>query len=561
MLTIGTVLRNRYRILQVLGSGGFGDTYLAEDEDLPGKPRCVVKQLHPKDNNPETFRIAKSLFEREAEYLYRIGNSHPQIPDLYAHFTEGGNFYLVQEFIDGHNLTQELPEGKKLSESETIRLLLDILEVLAFVHQQNVIHRDIKLQNLMRRRSDGKIILIDFGAVKDVSVLQTNSQGLTNMTVSIGSPGYMPSEQAQGKPKLSSDVYAVGMIGIQALTGISPANLPEDVNTGEILWKNLVQVNPSFAAVLDKMTHYHFGQRYRSALEALEGLRAVAVQSSAEPTVVLPTIQSAPPQGTVPPTVVSSQGTPAAPQGTVPPTVASPQGSTSQTKFPVAILAGVVIAAVAGIGFWIISRRPATVVTTAPPPETATRSPEPQPTPTPTPRETFTPPPTPAPSPTRTFQKVEIRELETYKHPSGIYSMQIPKGWKLTDSSQSGIVNHVWLDAFENSLVGVQIFADPGTPPQEILTKFVQGVFGSFPDFNLGSTVNHPDGSISITWYFTSTSEGVTGKVRGDTYITKYPDRVVLKTVGVLADQFDRLEPTFKQILGSFDINTSATLP
>jgi len=544
MLTIGTVLRNRYRILQVLGSGGFGDTYLAADEDLPGKPRCVVKQLHPKDNNPETFRIAKSLFDREAEYLYRIGNSHPQIPNLYAHFTEEGNFYLVQEFIDGHNLAQEIPEGKKLSEAETIRLLLDILEVLAYVHQHNVIHRDIKLQNLMRRRSDGKIILIDFGAVKDVSVLQTTPQGLTNMTVSIGSPGYMPSEQAQGKPKLSSDVYAVGMIGIQALTGISPANLPEDVNTGEILWKDLVQISPRFAQVLEKMTHYHFGQRYRSAIEALEALQAVANQSSAQPTVIMPESQTAMPPSQPNPT-----------QGAVPPTVVPPQsttqGSTSPTKFPVALLAGVAIAAVAGMGFWVVSQRPADRVTTTTPTETRT----PEPTPTPTTEVT------PAPSPTRTFQRVEISELETYKHPSGIYSMKVPKGWKLTDSSQNGIINHVWLDASENALVGVQIFADPGSPPQEILTTFVQGVFGSFPDFRADAPVNNGDDSFRITWQYTTTSEGITGKVRGDTYITKYPDRIVLKTVGVLADQFDNLESTFKQILGSFDINASASLP
>jgi serine/threonine protein kinase len=568
MLAIGTVLRNRYRILQVLGSGGFGDTYLAEDQDLPGKPHCVVKQLHPKDDNPETFRIAKSLFEREAEYLYRIGNSHPQIPDLYAHFTEGGNFYLVQEFIDGHNLAQELPEGKKLSETETIRLLLDILEVLACVHQHNVIHRDIKLQNLMRRKSDGKIVLIDFGAVKDISVLQTNPQGLTSMTVSIGSPGYMPSEQAQGKPKLSSDVYAVGMIGIQALTGISPVNLPEDVNTGEILWKNLVSVSPAFAAVLDKMTHYHFGQRYRSAVEALEALRAVANQNNAvptqvmvPPTVVTPEPTPPTPQVLVPPTVVTPALTPPTQQGSVPPTVVTPDPLVPttvpqpKTPLPVGILATMAIAAVASIGTWLVFRGTpvVTTVTTTP---TAT--------PTPTPRETFTPTPTdsPIPSPAiRTFKKVQIKALELYIHPSGIYSMQIPKDWKLTDSSQEGIVNQIWLDSSENALVGVQIFADPGNIPQEILSNFVQGVFGSFPDFSAGTPVNHGDGSTSITWEYTTTSEGITGRVRGDTYITKYPNRIVLRTVGVLADQFDSLEPAFTEILQSFDLNPNLTLP
>jgi serine/threonine protein kinase len=553
MLAIGTVLRNRYRILQVLGSGGFGDTYLAEDQDLPGKPRCVVKQLHPKDNNPETFRIAKSLFEREAEYLYRIGNSHPQIPDLYAHFTEDANFYLVQEFIDGHNLAQELPEGKKLSETETIRLLLDILEVLACVHQHNVIHRDIKLQNLMRRKADGKIVLIDFGAVKDVSILQTSPHGGTNMTVSIGSPGYMPSEQAQGKPKLSSDVYAVGMIGIQALTGISPANLPEDVNTGEILWKNLVSVTPAFAEVLDKMTHYHFGQRYRSAVETLEALRAVANQSNALPTQVLVPPTTTTPQGSAPPTVVTPETASLTPQGSAPPTVLTPQ-KTASSRFPLGILAGIAIAAVAGVGIWLVYRGISTSVVT-----TVTT------TSTPTPRETSTPTPTPAdsptPSPIPTFQKVQIKELQLYIHPSGVYSMQIPKGWKLTDSSQDGIINQIWLDASENGLVSVQIFADPGSPPQEILSEFVQQVFGSFPDFRTDAPVKYGDGSISITWEYTTTAEGITGRVRGDTYITKYPDRIVLKTVGVLADQFDNLEPTFKQILQSFDINASASLP
>ena len=161
-MLVGKTLRNRYNILQVLGSGGFGDTYLAQDTDLPSHPKCVVKQLKPKDPNPQVLPIAKSLFEREAEYLYKLGNSHPQIPQLFAHFEENGEFYLVEEFIDGYSLEEEVRVGQKLSEPATIVLLIEILEVLAFVHQQNVIHRDIKLANLMRRRSDRKIILIDF---------------------------------------------------------------------------------------------------------------------------------------------------------------------------------------------------------------------------------------------------------------------------------------------------------------------------------------------------------------------------------------------------------------
>jgi serine/threonine protein kinase len=194
-MLVGKTLKNRYKILSVLGSGGFGDTYLAQDIDLPSHPTCVVKQLKPKDTNPTVLPIAKGLFDREAEYLYKLGNAHTQIPKLFAHFEENNEFFLVQEFVEGHSLAEEIPIGQRLSESATTALLIEILEVLAFVHQNNIIHRDIKLTNIMRRRQDGKIVLIDFGAVKDISALKTDSQGHTDVTVSIGSPGYMPSEQ------------------------------------------------------------------------------------------------------------------------------------------------------------------------------------------------------------------------------------------------------------------------------------------------------------------------------------------------------------------------------
>ncbi|MFZ4558096.1 MAG: protein kinase domain-containing protein, partial [Pseudanabaena sp.] len=195
----------------------------------------------------------------------------------FAHFEENNEFFLVEEFVDGHSLDQEIRVGQKLSEEATINLLLEILEVLAFVHQQNVIHRDIKLANLMRRRQDGKIVLIDFGAVKDISALETDSQGHTGVTVGIGSPGYMPSEQASGKPRLSSDVYAVGMIGLLALSGIAPDSFREDANTGEILWRDRVQVSSEFAEILQNMVFYHFGRRYKSAIEALQAVKSLAL--------------------------------------------------------------------------------------------------------------------------------------------------------------------------------------------------------------------------------------------------------------------------------------------
>jgi formylglycine-generating enzyme required for sulfatase activity len=269
----GTILRNRYKIVELLGSGGIGETYLAEDLDIPvtPKPKCVVKRLKPQSIRPAIVR----LFQQEGEILYKLGQKHDRIPKLFAYFQENNEFYLIQELIDGHDLSEEIVPGHQWQEGEVVNLLKEILEVLAFVHQENIIHRDIKPENLMRRHSDGKIVLIDFGAVKQVSAMQVSTQGQTNLTITIGTPGYMPDEQSNGKPKLCSDVYAVGAIGIQALTGLFPSQLPENPKTGEIDWRDRAQVSDRLANVLDMMVKPHFSQRYQSAAEALQALKAV----------------------------------------------------------------------------------------------------------------------------------------------------------------------------------------------------------------------------------------------------------------------------------------------
>jgi tetratricopeptide (TPR) repeat protein len=273
----GQILGGRYHIISQLGRGGYGITLLAEDRQLPGNPRCIVKQFQPEQTDPKNLQVASQLFNAEAQVLCRLGN-HPQIPQLLAHFEENQEFYLVQEFIEGHNLSQELTPGKPLSESYVIALLRDILEVLAFVHQQNVIHRDLKPENI-RRRQDGKIVLIDFGLVKQLNKQLTDSQEIVTLTVNMGTRGYMPSEQALGKSKFSSDIYAVGMIAIQALTGLHPLKLPEDAND-EIVWRDRVQVSSALADVLDKMVRYDFRQRYPSATEALQALKETGLIAS-----------------------------------------------------------------------------------------------------------------------------------------------------------------------------------------------------------------------------------------------------------------------------------------
>ncbi|HEY9651402.1 MAG TPA: protein kinase, partial [Coleofasciculaceae cyanobacterium] len=162
------ILGGRYKIINQLAAGGFGQTFLAQDTHLPGEPQCVVKKLKPQTRDAENLLMARRLFDTEAQALYQLGN-HSQIPRLLAHFEEEQEFYLVQEFIDGEPLTEELTGSKLWSQTEVIAMLMDILQVLEFVHQQQVIHRDIKPPNLIRRKSDGKIVLIDFGAVKQVS--------------------------------------------------------------------------------------------------------------------------------------------------------------------------------------------------------------------------------------------------------------------------------------------------------------------------------------------------------------------------------------------------------
>ena len=271
-----TILRGRYKITKLLGRGGFGETYLAEDGDRPGNPICVVKQLQPLSNLPNVLKAAQRLFNNEAEILYKLGN-HEQIPQLLAHFEENDQFYLVQEFIDGHDLSEEITPNRRWTEEQVIAFLKDVLIVLQFVHEQNVIHRDIKPSNLIRRRRDGKIFLIDFGVVKEIQLPTT--QNNTYSTISVGTPGYVPNEQLGGKPRVSSDIYALGITAIQALTRLYPEQIAENSQTGEILWRQNAQVSDRLAGILDLMVKSHFRDRYQSVEEVLKDLQNIQINS------------------------------------------------------------------------------------------------------------------------------------------------------------------------------------------------------------------------------------------------------------------------------------------
>ncbi|MGI2903808.1 protein kinase domain-containing protein [Tolypothrix sp. VBCCA 56010] len=272
---IGKLLDHRYQVVRVLATGGFGETYIAQDTRRPGNPICVVKHLKGANSDPKVFETAKRLFQSEAETLEKLGN-HDQIPRLLAYFDENKEFYLVQEFIEGHTLNEELVPNQRWSESEVIQMLLEVLNILEFVHREGVIHRDIKPDNIIRRTCDQKLVLVDFGAVKQLRSPNLTFAGQTTATVAIGTPGYMPTEQGQGKPRPNSDIYSLGIIAIQALTGVAPIDFQEDPDTGEIIWQHLAPVSPELAAVLSKMVRYHFKDRYNSVMQALLSLQLLS---------------------------------------------------------------------------------------------------------------------------------------------------------------------------------------------------------------------------------------------------------------------------------------------
>ncbi|MEJ6483838.1 serine/threonine-protein kinase [Nostoc punctiforme UO1] len=269
---LGQLLDGRYQILQVLGEGGFGQTYIAQDTHRPGFPKCVVKDLKPVTRSPEFLETARRLFTSEAETLEQLGN-YDQIPRLLAYFEDNQEFFLVQEFIEGHTLKAELLPNQPWAEYQVIQLLQQMLGILQFIHSHNVIHRDIKPDNIIRRQQDGKLVLIDFGAVKQVQTQLLTVSGHTGATIIIGTPGYMSTEQGQGKPRPNSDIYSLGIIGIQSLTGLHPINFEEDPDTGEISWQHHANVSSELASVLSKMVLHHFKQRYQSAAEVLQVLK------------------------------------------------------------------------------------------------------------------------------------------------------------------------------------------------------------------------------------------------------------------------------------------------
>ncbi|GAB4209714.1 MAG: hypothetical protein Fur006_69710 [Coleofasciculaceae cyanobacterium] len=295
------LLKDRYRAIKPLGQGGFGKTFLAVDEDKPSHPRCVIKQFFPQAQGTNTVQKAAELFTQEAVRLDELGE-HPQIPDLLAYFTQANQQYLVQEFIDGRDLAQELANSGTFNEARVRSLLNNLLPVLQFVHQHRVIHRDIKPENIIRRRSDSQLFLVDFGASKVVT-----GTALAQTGTAIGSAGYAAPEQSFGRAVFASDIYGLGVTCIHLLTGMHPFDL-FDSHQNAWVWRSVLKslVSDALARILDKAIATAINQRYQSVAEILNDLNAATPQAGVVKPHKLVTPVVTPPKS--PPAVKKSSG-------------------------------------------------------------------------------------------------------------------------------------------------------------------------------------------------------------------------------------------------------------
>ncbi|NEP77845.1 MAG: SUMF1/EgtB/PvdO family nonheme iron enzyme [Okeania sp. SIO3B3] len=335
------VLAERYRALKIIGQGGFGRTFQAVDEYKPSKPFCVIKQFFPQAQGTKTLEKAAELFAQEAERLDGLGR-HPQIPELFAYFTQDNRQYLVQEFIDGQNLQQELEESGAFDESQILELLKSLLPVLEFIHSQQVIHRDIKPDNIIRRKNNNQfyplqppvrppvrassspdkinpvqasnspennIILVDFGAAKYATMTALGRTGTV-----IGSAGYVAPEQAVGKVTFASDIYSLGVTCIHLLTGVAPFNL-FDVSEGDWVWRDYLKsrVSDELGKILDKMIVGATKKRFKNVGEILSFIQPPTQTQISQPQIIQPTFppqkqSTSPPQISQPSTAESEKG-------------------------------------------------------------------------------------------------------------------------------------------------------------------------------------------------------------------------------------------------------------
>ena len=408
-IPIGTILQNYYRIVQLLGQGGFGRTYLAEDQGRFNE-RCAIKEFVPIQGEDRFSDKATQLFQREASVLYQI--SHPQIPKFRATFEEEERLFLVQDYVEGRTyhkvLSQRRQQGGAFSETEVRQFLQQMLPVLAHIHAKGIIHRDISPDNIIRRQQDQLPVLIDFGVVKEV-VTRMQLDGVVSHATTVGKAGYAPSEQMQtGRAYPSSDLYALAVTAIVLLTGEEPQGLFDDVNANW-KWQDRVTVSNELAAVLNKALSYRPGDRFQSVSQMAQALKTGVLDSgltngltgaARSPSAVQPPARPAPPMSQMKTVAVGrpnparqtpTQGTPTVNRPVTarqpaPLVMPSERSQSSMLENPLAVGGlAVGLAVIAGFGGWAVVQ---SLDNTATPSPTLTSLPpltsEPSPTPTPT---------------------------------------------------------------------------------------------------------------------------------------------------------------------------------
>jgi eukaryotic-like serine/threonine-protein kinase len=389
-----TLLKNQYRLLQELGSGAFGKTYLAEDTHSPSNRRCVIKHL-TWNNDPRMAQLVRDRFQREAAILEMIGRgSQGGIPELFAYFIDNEQYYLVQEWIDGETLTQKLKREGPQPEHIVKTILLGALQALDYIHTRPtpIIHRDIKPDNVMIRRANGQPVLIDFGVVKEVTQIEPG--GAQASTIMVGTSGFMPLEQAAGRPVFASDIFSLGMTAITLLTGKHPRELT-DLQSGDLVWRSLApHVSSGFANALDIATRRFDRERFQSAKDMAAALQMASQPGTSGPRLNPATVEvtgvysGGPRQGSGDPTMNPTMSPAAAgqPAGVTEMinSMGANQGGRRKSSPVIPLLIGVIFLIVVGVGAtggWFLLRgtpsTPGTPSDPGKPPVEGTPTPEP----------------------------------------------------------------------------------------------------------------------------------------------------------------------------------------
>lgn len=272
---------DRYKVLKMIGRGGYGVTFLVQDQGSTDSTLRAIKQLRPQISNPKVLENARQRFQREAKTLALLGN-HAQIPALTDYFVMNEDFYLVQEYISGITLAKWIRRYGSQSEFTVKRFLREMLYLLQYVHNHQVIHRDIKPQNIILRQEDRHLVLIDFGAVKEHIAQAVEEETKMPTTHFVGTVGFAPPEQFSLRPVYGSDIYALGVTCLYMLTAKPPLDFSSDRRTGQLQWQNVVNISDSFQAILEKMLKPSLQDRYSSVTDILASLNEESPQDNLE---------------------------------------------------------------------------------------------------------------------------------------------------------------------------------------------------------------------------------------------------------------------------------------